>query len=142
MITGNTQYRWPLNWEKYSLDQKKLNEDLCYSDLVERSREAAAQQLTDPLTRMHFLQGKGQVNGISLSTLYRPNLLGGSVPMFVRKAPTNDFSFQKKQQASSVNTQDQHQIMHVPVDDGGNTNMEILDEAVCDVSAPTTGSIH
>ena len=41
-----------------------------------------------------------------------------------------------------MNTQDQHQTMLVPVDDGGDTNMEILDEAVCDASAPTTGSIH
>ena len=65
---------------------------------------------------------------------------------FVRKAPTTDSLFQKRQQApnwtSSMNTQDQHQTMLVPVHDGGDTNMEILDEAVCDVSAPTTGSIH
>ena len=85
-----------LNWNKYSLDRKMLNEDLRLGGLVERSREAAAQQLTDPLTRMRFLQGKGQVNGISLSSLYRQNILDGYLPMFVRKATLSSFLFPLK----------------------------------------------
>ena len=90
IITDNAQYPWPLNWGKYSLDSKMLNEDLDNGGLVHRSREAAAQQLTDPLTRMRFLQGKGQVNGILLSSLNRRTLRDGSVPMFVRKQSQND----------------------------------------------------
>ena len=74
--------------------------------------------------------------------LYRRNLLDSSVPMFVRKTLANDFLFQKRQQApnwtSSMNTQDHHQAMHVPVGDGGDTNMEILDQAIRDASTVTS----
>ena len=41
-----------------------------------------------------------------------------------------------------MNTQDQHQSMHVPLGSGGDTNMEILDQAIRDASAPTPGSTH
>ena len=110
-----------------------------YGGLVERSRISAAEQLTDPMTHIRFLQGKGQVNGISLSSLYRRSVLDGSAPMFVRKQPENMFLFQKRQQAknwtSSMNTQDQHQKIHVPVGDGGDTSVDILDQAIKDASA-------
>ena len=59
ITTDNSAYPWPLNWDKYSLDRKMLNEDLRSGGLVERSRAAAADQLNDPVTRMRFLQGKG-----------------------------------------------------------------------------------
>ena len=140
VISNNSQYPWPFNWDKYSLDRKMLNEELRNGVFVERSRGAAAQQLNDPLTGMCFLQGKGQVNGISLPSLYRRSVLDGSLPMFVRKAPQNEFLFQKRQQApdwtSSMNTQDQHQMMHVPLGDGGNTNYYIFDQNVHDATAP------
>ena len=60
ITTDNSAYPWPLNWEKYSLDRKILNEDLRSGGLVERSREAS-NQLNDPVTRMRFLKGKGQL---------------------------------------------------------------------------------
>ena len=117
-ITDNSAYPWPLNWDKYSLDHKMLNEDLRSGGLVERSRAAASEQLNDPVTRMLFLQGKGEVNGISLSSLYRRSVLDGSTPMFVKHTPTfNLVSFQKPQQAvnwvDEMNTQDQAQKTHL-----------------------------
>ena len=149
IITDDAQYPWPLNWGKYNLDRKMLNEDLDNGGLVHRSREAAAQQLTDPLTRMRFLQGKGQVNGILLSSLNRRTLRDGSVPMFVRKQLQNDFLFQRRQQAPhwtyAMNTQDVNQKIHLPLDLGGNKNTDILEQAIKDASeipAKTDTSRH
>ena len=85
ITTDNSAYPWPLNWDKYSLDRKMLNEDLRSGGLVERSRAAAFDQLTDPVTKMRFLQGKGQVEGISLSSLNRRAVLDGSRPMLSLK---------------------------------------------------------
>ena len=65
-IKDSTHYLWPLNFNKYSLGRKMFNK--C-GGLVERSRTAAAQQLTDPLSCMCFPQGKGQVNSISHPSL-------------------------------------------------------------------------
>ena len=85
------------------------------------------------------MQGKGQANGISLASLHRRSILDGSAPLFLRKPPKNDFLFQQRQQADNwtdrMNTQDQHQKVHVPLGNGGSTNMSIFDQAVKDASA-------
>ena len=57
IMTDNSAYPWLLNWDKYSLDRKMLNKDLRNGGLVERSRDAAFEQLNDPVTKMRFLQG-------------------------------------------------------------------------------------
>ena len=139
ITSDNSAYPWPLNWDKYSLDRKMLNEDLRSGGLVERSRAAAADQLNDPVTRMRFLQGKGQANGVSLASLHRRSILDGSAPMFFRRAPKNDFLFQQRQQADNwtdrMNTQDQNQKVHIPLGNGGNINVALFDQAVKDASA-------
>ena len=115
ITTDNSAYPWPLNWDKYSLDRKMLNEDLRHGGLVERSRAAAFQQLNDPVTRMRFLQGKGQVEGISLSSLSRRAVLDGSRPMISLKRPADDsllfvaMEQQGDNWVDEMNTQDQPQ---------------------------------
>ena len=72
------------------------------------------------------------MNGISLSSLHRHRVRDGCHPLFLRKPPPDDFLFQKRQQAENwtdqMNTQDQHQKMHIPLGDGDDTNSEILDQ--------------
>jgi hypothetical protein len=41
--------------------------------------------LNDPVTRMRFLQGKGQVEGISLSSMHRRSVLEGLDRCFLKK---------------------------------------------------------
>ena len=140
ITTDNSAYPWPLNWDKYSLDRKMLNEDLRHGGLVERSRAAAYQQLNDPLTKMRFLQGKGQVEGISLSSLHRCSALDGSKPMMSMKRPADEsLLFVSMQQADDnwvdeMNTQDQAQKLHLPLGLGGNGNSEIFESSTKDVT--------
>ena len=90
IMTDNAAYPWPLNWDKYSLDRKMLNKDLRSGGLVKRSRAVAFDQLNDPVTKMRFLQGKGQVEGILLASLNRRAVLDGSRPMISLKRPVDD----------------------------------------------------
>ena len=141
ITTDNSAYPWPLNWDKYSLDRKMLNEDLRHGGLVERSRAAAVQQLNDPVTRMRFLQGKGQVEGISLSSLHRRSVLDGSKPMMsmsMKRPADESLLFVNMQQGDDwvdeMNTHDQAQKLHLPLGVGGSHNKEILKHSVKDVT--------
>ena len=141
ITTDNSAYPWPLNWDKYSLDRKMLNEDLRSGGLVERSRAAAFDQLTNPVTKMRFLQGKGQVEGISLSSLHRRSTLDGSRPMISLKTPVDDsllfvcMEQQGDNWVDEMNTQDQAQKLHLPLSLGGNRNSEIFEQSVRDTTA-------
>ena len=123
---ANRDYPWPIPRNKYYLDQKMLNKDLRYGGLVQRDFEARSSQLQDPVTRLRFLQGKGQVNSVSLQSLYRNQILTGQVPQWDRGTPIQDFNFPLRQQhvnwTSSLNPQDQLQALHLSVGSGGDVN--------------------
>ena len=117
-----------------------LNKDLRSGGLVERSRAAAANQLNDPVTRMRFLQGKGQVKGISLASLQRRGVLEGSRPMLPQKRGVQDLLFCSMEQqednwVDEMNTQDQAQKTRLTLSLGGNCNSEILDQNIKDATA-------